>query len=208
MNTNTSPIRIKACESCISYWGNWETADGMKTTSQYSTCMFCFRGAHVALIAAVGPAHGRADLYLDGAWEGTIDCYRAQPGSEAVFHKGGLSEQASHHLRIVARKDRSPASAGNILEIKGFEACEPVDYPKELNRQMEEEYSAIRSLRKAWQSPEDWAPVSDAASTPTGGVTPVCYTHLATWTAITACLSVGCTPASCGPIPLISTNTA
>ena len=66
------------------------------------------------------PTGGKADVYLDGKLDRTIDVYPDEDHtklSEAVWHAFGLAA-GKHIVRIVARGEPYPGSKGAEIQIE------------------------------------------------------------------------------------------
>ncbi|MDR0761165.1 MAG: hypothetical protein LBF74_13825, partial [Treponema sp.] len=164
-----SIVSVKAADPCIQYFGRW-TSDGDRryTTSRFSTVFFSFRGDSVELSAVTGPDWGRAAVYLDGNPPEFIDLRSSETETKKVFEKAGLSGGTLHWLSVAAlgKQGEDPC----YLEITGFAAEEPVDYPALLREWMEAEYRLIRTGAKKWTPEGEWKAVPYGAETPSAGV--------------------------------------
>jgi DUF1680 family protein len=149
----------------LQYFGKWIFDGGRRLTrSPYSCCYLNFLGNAAACSVLSGPGMGRAAVYLDGRLETVADLGGLQPEPRPIFQRRGIPGAGPHNLRIVAW----PGETG--LEIAGFEAVEPVNYPAWLKGRMEEEYRLLRAGKKTWKGPRDWKPVAYGACTPQRGV--------------------------------------
>jgi hypothetical protein len=78
-----------------------------------------FEGTGAILSGFYLPAGGRADVYLDGKIDRTIDVYpdeNNRKGGEAVWHAFGL-KNGKHDLRLVVRGEPYPGSTGAEISI-------------------------------------------------------------------------------------------
>jgi hypothetical protein len=152
----------------LQYFGKW-IFDGRRrfTRSRYSCCYLNFRGEAAAFSALTGPGMGRAAVYLDGKPETVADLGGVRPEPRLIFEKSGIPGAGVHNLRIVALEGEDGETG---LEIAGFEAAEPVNYPEWLKERMNREYRLLRAGKKNWTRPEEWKPVPYGACTPQRGV--------------------------------------
>jgi DUF1680 family protein len=175
MNTTTEPRYVSAGDPMIQYFGKWHTQGSRRFTSiQYSACYFNFRGDSAAFTAVTGNDRGIARIYLDGHLAAEVDCYAEHPGEKTVYTVKGIPAAGTsgiHNLVVTATRNHNPASTGCTLEIGGFAAREPLDYPAWLHQRMTEEYAEIEARTKEWAKPESWKPVPFRAKTPDKGVT-------------------------------------
>jgi DUF1680 family protein len=162
-------LSVEANDPCIQYFGKW-TGDGGRrcTKSRFSAVFFSFRGTSVELFVLTGPEKGQAAVYLDGKPQGIIDLRGAETETKKVFERQGLSGGALHWLWAAALGGQADGPCG--LEIAGFAAEEPVDYPEWIRECMEAEYRLIRSGAKKWTGPGEWKAVPYRAETPSGGI--------------------------------------
>jgi hypothetical protein len=103
----------------MKFSGDWQRADTARATSTAGAeVSFSFSGNQVRLLGAVGPAGGKADIYLDGVKQLVgIDFWNPRDlKQQQVYYRNGLS-QGRHTLRIVANSDRNPMSTGTLVQI-------------------------------------------------------------------------------------------
>ncbi len=161
----------------ILYFGNWTrvsdpSGDYHRSNTQYNAFEFSFRGPTVKWIGSKRDSHGHADVYIDGEFQQTVDCYSATTLTNVVkFEKTGLSGDRIHTLRVVVRKDRNPDATDCYQDVAFIQAVTPVSYPVEIARAMNAEYAQIQDGAKAYLASESWSPVSNAANAPASGVT-------------------------------------
>jgi hypothetical protein len=164
---------IPANDKSICYFGKWENdtvGNRHFTRSAYSMCYFHFTGDKIKFFAVTGPKQGICDVFLDGVYQTGADCYADKTGSACVFEKDGISGNTIHNLMIRLTDKTNEHAGGNALEIAGFTADQPVDYPSELKKQLEAEYELIQSKQKSWKKPDEWKPVAYRANMPEHGV--------------------------------------
>jgi len=161
----------------ILYFGNWRSVsegdeDYHSSNTQYNAFEFSFRGPTVRWIGSKRRNHGYADVYIDGEFQRTIDCYSPNTLANVVkFERSGLSTDRIHTLRVVVRKDRNPDATDCYQDITCMQSITPISYPAEIAEAMVTEYEQIQNGTKAYLAPGSWSPVPNAANTPAGGVT-------------------------------------
>jgi hypothetical protein len=161
---------LGAGDSSVLYIGNWETEGGRyRTRSAYSRCHFTFYGETVRVRLLTGPGQGICEIRLDGEYQRTVDCYGEREERTWVFEKAGIPGGAAHSLVVIARGKKNEGAGGG-LEIAGFAAETPVDYPSELKRRMNVEYARIQKNLKPWKDPGQWRPAAYGALMPERGV--------------------------------------
>lgn len=125
--TTGTPTVIDDTASGFTYAGTWLTSipsgtgywnnTGHFSTTGGSYAQYTFNGASVEWYGAVGPDHGKADVYIDGTLDQTVDLYNANRYiDDQIYVKRGLSN-GSHTIQIVARSDKNTASTGYYVEI-------------------------------------------------------------------------------------------
>jgi hypothetical protein len=79
-----------------------------------------FNGTGAIVVGPYLPAGGKADVYLDGKLDRTVDVYPDEQHvrlSEAVWHAFGLPS-GSHTIRVVVRGETYPSSTGSNIQIE------------------------------------------------------------------------------------------
>ena len=116
--------RISDNSKAVHYSSGWSvaTADGAlggwrhQTTSAGAASSFTFSGRDVAWLAERGPGQGKAKVYLDGAYQATVDLGAASAGPPTVVYARHLAAYGTHTLRIV-----NLATIGRtLIDIDGF----------------------------------------------------------------------------------------
>lgn len=110
----------------LQFKGKWTTTSNraawggaVRTTSRSGSAMeFSFNGNQLRLVGAVGPAGGKADVYVDGVRQLVgIDFWNPRElQQQVVYYRNGLS-QGQHTVRIVAQSDRNPLSKGTLIAV-------------------------------------------------------------------------------------------
>jgi alpha-L-fucosidase len=115
-------------DSRIGYTGAWSTLPGAAyyaTTTTYATAtgleaQLSFTGTGVRWYGVVSPQHGRADVYIDGTFDATVDLYTSTPwNAQQVYAKTGLAN-GNHTIRIVTQP-KNPSSGNSYVEIDALE---------------------------------------------------------------------------------------
>lgn len=88
-----------------------------------SSVEFSFVGPDIYWRALRSPGSGRADVFIDGSYCRTVDCYspRATVSENFVFVKTGLEPDRPHTIKVVVRGEHHPKSTGSAV---GHMACE------------------------------------------------------------------------------------
>jgi hypothetical protein len=125
-----SPVeRIGVEDSRWAFKGNWqEKATRTKRTpipSRISSekgaeASITFEGTGAIVVGPYLPAGGKADVYLDGKLDQTVDVYPDEDHvklSEAVWHAFGLTP-GKHTVRLVVRGEPFPGSRGANIQVE------------------------------------------------------------------------------------------
>jgi hypothetical protein len=121
--------RVSVDDARWSFNGAWESAPperrrrregNTKTSSQKGAeATINFQGAGAMLVGPYMPTGGKADVYLDGKLDQTIDVYSDEDerkGGESVWHAFGLSA-GEHTLRLAVRGEPYGDSKGSEVTI-------------------------------------------------------------------------------------------
>lgn len=124
--------------------GNWSRRNDNSTATYYYSCPatavtgyylgdchysnvagsyveFQFKGTGVRWIGKKGSDHGKADVYIDGVLDSTVDTYSAIDVLQATcYQKTGLAN-ASHTMKIVVRSDKHASSADYYSDWDAFD---------------------------------------------------------------------------------------
>lgn len=124
-----SSAKIDNTNGSIAYSGSWSagsvnsgyynnTIRQSSTSTNYA--QYTFTGTDITLYAAKTSSSGKADIYIDGTLDATIDLYSASTvPSSAVYAKRGLGN-ASHTIKVVVRSDHNGSSSGYNVGIDAF----------------------------------------------------------------------------------------
>jgi hypothetical protein len=83
---------------------------------------FTFRGKDIYWRAAKGPDLGKADVFLDGALQATVDCWASVPTVyQFAFVKRGLSGEGPHTIKVAVKNEKNPRSTGTAIKHILFE---------------------------------------------------------------------------------------
>ena len=118
-----SPVeRIASTDSRWNWKGNWgarKDAPGKTSAAKGAEAAIGFDGTGVIVTGAYLPSGGRADVYLDGKLDRTVDVYPDENNiktGESVWHTFGL-KNARHEVRLVVRGETYAGSTGSDVNI-------------------------------------------------------------------------------------------
>ena len=107
------------------YVGTWATptnsvySGGTARTSTSSAALvtFTFKGTSVTWLGTRAVSRGKAKVYVDNVYLGTVDQFAATTVNQAVvWRKSGLAN-ATHTFKIVPAATRNPAATSNTVEV-------------------------------------------------------------------------------------------
>ncbi|MCS7023366.1 MAG: ADP-ribosylglycohydrolase family protein [Bryobacteraceae bacterium] len=123
--------RIPASDSRWKYVGEWSSPAQPGRQSSYpvqissqkgAQASISFTGTGVIVSTNFLPTCGKADVYLNGRLDTTVDCYPDEDSpkyGESLWHAFGLPKR-EHHLRIVVRGEPVFDSRGTEVAITGL----------------------------------------------------------------------------------------
>jgi len=88
------------------------------------TIEFKFSGPDIYWRAVAAKDGGKADVFIDGKLQETVDCFFAECPLpfQFAFIKTGLDPKKSHTIKVVVRGDKNPSSEGTLIRHIGFES--------------------------------------------------------------------------------------
>src|SRR4030095_13136249 len=105
-NNNSAPNRINNDEHYVANTG--------------ASAQFTFVGTQITWVATKFSNRGRADVYLDGVLQTTVDQYSSGVlYQQPVYVKTGLSA-ASHTIKIVCKGTKTASSTGTFIDVDAF----------------------------------------------------------------------------------------
>jgi hypothetical protein len=103
----------------MKYSRNWS---GPQAAAPGASMELTFQGSEVYWRAEKGPDKGKADVYLDGAFQATVDCWASAPMPlQFAFIKRGLDADKAHTIRVVVKNEKNPRSTGAVVRHLRFE---------------------------------------------------------------------------------------
>ena len=116
--------RVKADSPRWKWQGAWNAdSRGLRMAAQKGAeAMIDFEGSGVIVVGPYLPTGGKADAYLDGKLQATVDVNsdeKAAKGGESVWHAFGLA-QGKHTVRIVVRGEPYQGLSGTDVGIESL----------------------------------------------------------------------------------------
>ena len=107
-----------AAEKNDSFYGKTAMVNGIAG----SELQFSFKAKNIYWRAVKGPDCGKADIYIDGVLQRTVDCWAATTTPfQFAFIKKGLDSNRIHDIKIIVRGDKNPKSVGTNIKNLLFE---------------------------------------------------------------------------------------
>jgi hypothetical protein len=103
----------------VTYQGEWKAGASDKPGSAVRCT---FKAKEIYYRNQAGPGFGKVDIFLDGAWMKTSDCWsHANHSSQFGFIATHLDPNQTHTLEIRVRGDKHPLSTGTMIRAGAFE---------------------------------------------------------------------------------------
>ncbi|HYI97478.1 MAG TPA: ADP-ribosylglycohydrolase family protein [Bryobacteraceae bacterium] len=103
--------------------GDWQTDKRVKRSSaKGSEASIEFEGSGAIVVGPYLPNGGKADVYLDGRLDRTVDVFpdeKAAKSGESVWHVFGL-KRSKHVVRVSVRGEPYPGASGSEIGIQDF----------------------------------------------------------------------------------------
>lgn len=128
----SDPVMTRYEESTASYTGAWSTYSDPGFSNgavRYSgmagaAAEFAFTGSGIVWRASKAPILGFAAVFIDNAYQTTIDLYNpAVLHQEAVYTNYSLT-QGAHTLKIVATGEKNPSATNSIVDLDAVEVVD------------------------------------------------------------------------------------
>jgi hypothetical protein len=123
-------LAVGSSSEKVNYAGNWSDVTApsyyqgkAKSSAQSGASVeFAFRGKDIYWRAVRGPNQGKADVFLDGVLEATVDCSAMLPTVfQYAFIKRGLNGNSPHAIKVVVKNERGHLSTGTSITHMVFE---------------------------------------------------------------------------------------
>jgi len=119
----------QANNSALQFSGAWYPNNGASNSGGSAVlamdagaqATFRFTGTGVQWIGLQDPWSGRAEVYLDGQRQGTIDTYSPGTQAQAVLYSLSGLPDAAHTLKIVVTGTRNASSGGSWVWVDAFD---------------------------------------------------------------------------------------
>ena len=113
----------------IAYTGTWGQVSSSRyyqSTGTFSTtagafAQFSFNGSGIAWIGPKGNDHGKADVFLDGVFQATIDLYDPNRIDQTNLYAVSNLSSGAHTLKITVRGDKNPNAVNQYVEVDALE---------------------------------------------------------------------------------------
>ena len=130
---NADPIesrrvrKVDCANPEAAYSGEWKPQEApiaaRNSDKHGNSVIFRFQGTGIYWRAQQGPDCGKADVFLDGTLQKTVDCYGACTPYRFWFARSGLDAKIEHTLRIVVRGEKNEKSTGAWIKHMAFECA-------------------------------------------------------------------------------------
>ncbi len=114
----------------VAYSGTWRTASSSVhsggsyaySSTKNSLSTVKFKGTAIGLIGPKYPHFGRANVYVDGRYIGTVSAYsRSAAYRQRLFYRSGLSADTTHTVSVKVTATKDAASRGTVFGVDAFD---------------------------------------------------------------------------------------
>jgi hypothetical protein len=125
---------VDCTDESVDYSGKWSADEtlqvapaiydgkGRTSSERGASVEFIFKGQDIYWRALKGPNQGKADVYLDGVLQATVDCSASGPLLyQFAFVKRGISGRGPHTIKVVVRGEKGQLSSGTAITHLIFE---------------------------------------------------------------------------------------
>jgi lipoprotein-anchoring transpeptidase ErfK/SrfK len=131
VETSTVPplYRVEDDRSALRFSGRWRYINHVRSSGlsqRYSsaagaTVSIAFTGTGISVIGQLGPNHGKARIYLDGAATSTVSLYApTHVNQQRILHLSGLPD-GRHTLKLQVMGTREASSTGTYVHVDAFD---------------------------------------------------------------------------------------
>jgi hypothetical protein len=121
--------RLNEQGAWASFSGTWiKATNPTYTSSTYAYSSWAgpvytagFTGTKVAWIGPKVNNYGKANVYVDGAFKGTVDCYSATMGWRYKVWESATLAPGSHYIQIKPTRTKNAASTNYIVVVDGLD---------------------------------------------------------------------------------------
>ena len=126
--------QVGCLEPEVKYSGTWSVNEtlsvtpahydgkGKTATERGASMGFTFKGKDIYWRALKGPKQGKADVYLDGVLQQTVDCSASHPLIyQFAFIKRDMNGAGPHTIKVVVRGEKGQLSSGTAITHLLFE---------------------------------------------------------------------------------------
>jgi hypothetical protein len=104
-----TPVRVDDRSSAVSWSGSWtrksdsSAVKGTTTMSKQAgaSVTYKFTGRAIALVATKGPGRGKANIYVNGNLQATVDLYKSTKQSGRVVYSRSWAKSATRTVKVV-----------------------------------------------------------------------------------------------------------
>lgn len=110
--------------SYSSSWGKWTNSSNYGGSTRYRAtkgayAKFSFSGSAVYLVSPKSPNLGKANVYIDGIYQNTIDLYASSNRYRQIVFSKSLSN-GSHTIKVVVKGQKNSNSKSTFVHLDGM----------------------------------------------------------------------------------------
>lgn len=122
-------VRLEDDDLRVRFAGAWKSGWARTMSGQTyrisrrggASCWASFEGSSAALFSRLGPARGKASVYVDGSYVATVDLYSpTNTLSQSVWATDTLAP-GQHSIKVLVTGTKNPASSGTYVIFDAFD---------------------------------------------------------------------------------------
>ena len=125
--------RYQEAEARLAYAGDWGLSTSARllgrsqvwSESSGASATISFKGSGMRWIGNKAPTYGRANVYVDGSFDRTVDLYSAKPAyQQTLWSAAGLSVSTTHTVHIRVLRSRNASSRGYAVALDAVDVLD------------------------------------------------------------------------------------
>jgi len=143
----------------------WSVHDGTQSRTREAgdAVEYNFEGSRVTWYGSLGDGMGRADVYIDGRLDRTVDCFDADEIPNVALYARTFAANGQHKIKVVARGEHQWRASDHWVVVDGFKigrgnAVVVEDKPG----------GGVAYAGSGWQHVEDWDPAEGKSASWSG----------------------------------------
>jgi hypothetical protein len=100
----------------------WDVYDGTQSRTRQAAdaVEYEFEGNRITWYGSLGESMGKADVFIDGHYDRTVDCYDADEIPNVAIYARAFEVDGRHKIKVVARGDHQWRASDSWVVVDGF----------------------------------------------------------------------------------------